>query len=257
MMPPPSRVLLATALLMLTRAAAAESVTAVIDYAAPLTLSTPLSGVISQVAVAPGDEVKRGQLLIRLDDRAERARVAGAEAMTRKLRLARDEAEREFARARTLYEKTVISDHDLKLAEIAAASASADYAMAQSRLAEARVTLERTGIRAPRDGRIVQLGVAPGEAVQNACRLTPMAVLVDPQRWVARARITPARLATLHPGQTLTVRIGETRYAGRLSIPTPVHGNVEVMVRFAPSPTAALQAGSAAVIDLPGEDRRD
>ncbi|AOU97033.1 hypothetical protein BI364_02560 [Acidihalobacter yilgarnensis] len=243
--------------------ASAAEVAAVLGYAAPLTLSTPASGIVTQVAVHPGQSVRRGEVLIRLDDRAMRARVKGIEAETRKLGLTRDEARREYQRARTLYEKTVISAHDLKLAEIAAASAEADLTIAQSRLTEARVDLAHATVRAPIDGRITRVMVATGETVQNALRATPMLELADPRQWVARARLSPAQISTLRLDQPLVIRASGVHYTGTLVSLEPSasapHAPIdsEVVVRFAPNPTAKLLPGGAALIDIPGDGRRE
>ncbi|OBS09639.1 efflux RND transporter periplasmic adaptor subunit [Acidihalobacter prosperus] len=241
-------------------AANGAEVAAVLDYAEPLTLSTPASGIVTRVDVNAGQTVKRGQILVRLDDRAQRARVGGLEAQARKFALARDEARREYERARALHEKTVISDHDLRLAEIAAATADADYAEARSQLTAARIALEHASVRSPIDGRVLRVAVAAGETVQNALRATPMVIVADPRQWVARTRLSPAQVAGLRPGQALAVRVGDARYEGRLAVPVPspdAGTGSEVMVRFAPNPSAPLQPGGAARIDLPGDARHE
>jgi len=142
-----------------------------------ITLSTPVSGVIRAIHVSGGERVRAGEALIELDDRTFRARVDRARAQLDKLRVVRDEARREHERTRELYNRRVISRHDLQLSEIAAAGSEADYTSARSELTEAEVALEYATVRAPVDGEVVEVLVNTGETVVNQQQVTPMLIL--------------------------------------------------------------------------------
>lgn len=142
-----------------------------------ITLSTPVSGVIRAIHVSAGNRVRSGEPLIEFDDRTFRARVSRARAQLNKLRVMRDEARREHQRTLELYNRRVISKHDLQLSEIAAAGAEADYISARSELTEAEVALEYATVRAPADGEVVEVLVNPGETIVNRQQVTPMLIL--------------------------------------------------------------------------------
>ena len=127
------------------------------------------------VGVAPALEAggffAAGDELLRLDGREHRIAVDRAAAA---LKLAESEsrlADAELRRRRTLVERGVTSDADLDQFRNRAAVAAATLDQARANLAQARLDLERTILRAPFDGRVrervVDLGqfVSPGTPV--------------------------------------------------------------------------------------------
>ena len=86
-------------------------------------LGTLVSGVVAEVPVRAGQSVNKGALLVTLDDRGFRARVQGAQAAVTRTGVRFEEAKREQERAIELYDRTVLSEHERQLAEIALAEA--------------------------------------------------------------------------------------------------------------------------------------
>lgn len=117
----------------------------------------------------PGGAFKAGDVLLRLDPREYQLRVTQAEAAVAqaKTALRREESEADNARLNA-QELGLEGVSDLALREPQVAEAHARLAAAEASLAEARLNLERTVIRAPFSGRIkekyVDLGafIAPG-----------------------------------------------------------------------------------------------
>ncbi len=194
----------------------AEPYPAVLDWSQRTTLSTPVSGVVKTRPVVPGDRVSAGQVLLTLDERPFESRLRDATAQAHKEKLRRDEAKRELERTQSLYERTVISVHDLQLQEIATASAEADYASAQARLDAARLALEYSRLRAPYGGRVLATPVQVGETVVNRERATPMMVLGQDHPMVAQANLDLDQAAGLSNGQPARVQVGGRRYDGRI-----------------------------------------
>ena len=119
-------------LLLAALPAGAESLAGRLDWVAPLELSTPRSGLVREVLVASGDRVAGGAPLARLEMRDARAHLAAAQAALNATRAAMEEAARERDRTQELYDRTLLSDHDLQLAQIALIEAEADYRAAQA-----------------------------------------------------------------------------------------------------------------------------
>jgi multidrug efflux system membrane fusion protein len=144
-------------------------------------LGIPVSGVIGEVRVAPGDRVKRGQRLISLDPRAFKLRLEGLEATVARLRPARDERARELERAQELYDRTVLSDVELQQARYAAEMAEAALQEAESARALAALDLEYSVLRAPYDGTVQRVDVGVGQVVVNRCQAMPL-LWVEPSQ---------------------------------------------------------------------------
>ncbi len=202
-----AKTLLLTLLLAACLPALAGALDARLDWGRRLVLGTPATGVVKRVAVRPGQRVEAGQLLLELDSGAARAAVNAAQAGARHARDLLDEARREYDRARELYDRTVLSDHDLQVAEIGLREAQARSAEAQAALAEARRQLDYRRLRAPFDGVVLDVRAQPGQAVTGALRVPGLLVLADDSRLWLRARVDAATLAALRGAKKPRVRL--------------------------------------------------
>ena len=234
--------------------ALAQDVDATLDWSQRAALSTPASGIVREIAVAPGQRVAAGAPLGQLDDRRASAELRRTRAQVTRLKLTLEEAEREYERAQELYERTVISERDRQLAEIDLAVARADHAAATAALTRARVDLEDTRLTAPFAGVGLGVHVTPGETLSN---VTPMVTLASDRPMLARAGVSEAVHAGLTLDQTVTVRAGGDRYEGRIQAlglearETDGEPHFEIVVRFTPSEERQLRAGQAGVVELP------
>jgi HlyD family secretion protein len=140
-------------------------------------LSTIAGGRIEVLAVKEGDQVKKGQLLMRLwneDQQAEQA-FARAQLDTSRKRVAEsctlaDLAQREFKRQEQLYQQGFISEGALDTlraqadARVAAcATARSDVAQAQARIQLVGTAQQRTVLVAPFDGTVAKIVGEVGE----------------------------------------------------------------------------------------------
>ena len=147
-----------------------------------VTLGVLVSGEVAEVLARRGVAVRKGQLLVRLEEAPFRARLGAAEARLRAEEAALRQADRELERARELYERTLLSDYELQEAEVAQLQARARRAGAWSRLVEARTDLARARLRAPFDGRVGRVFAYPGMVVQNSQQVQPLLELVRKAR---------------------------------------------------------------------------
>ena len=240
---------IASLVLALTGATAgAAEYPAVLAWSQRVTLSTPASGIVDSIPVSAGQRVDKGQLLLSLDLRPFDSALRYATAQVRKHKLNRDEAERELERTRELYERTVISVHDLQLQEIATATAEADYASARARLESAQLDREHAGIRAPFAGVVLDTLVTAGETVVNTQQATPMVVLAGDRPMVAETMLDADSLQGLSAG----VLAGQHRYEGKVTEiagEPDSKGRYRVKVSFEPGDDT-LRAGLPARVTL-------
>ncbi|HKJ75825.1 MAG TPA: efflux RND transporter periplasmic adaptor subunit [Gammaproteobacteria bacterium] len=239
-------------------AALAAEVEATLDWARRVELSTPVSGVVAEVAAEPGDAVAAGEALVRLDPRPLKAAARAAQARVDRTRPARDEAERELERSRELYERTLLSKHDLQVAEIEHAAADAALREAQAALEQARLDLEYSVVRAPFEAWVLERPAQVGQTVVTRLEARPLVVLAERGRMLARAAVAEVVAGELERGRQLEVVVDGRGYAGTVRTVglEPVADGGEtprypVTVVFSHDGAERLRAGGKAKVVLP------
>lgn len=140
----------------------------------PQTVST-----IRKVHIREGEFVKEGQLMFSLDDRADLANVARAEAQVARDRATLADLERQYKRSQELVAQNFLAQSAL---DSLLSQVEAQRALVQSNEAAARATqvsASYTAIRAPMTGRVGAIDVHPGSLVQMTTSLTTITQL-DP-----------------------------------------------------------------------------
>ena len=173
-----------------------------------IAIGVPLSALVEEVLVRPGDRVAAGTPLVRLDVRAlaARRRQAEAEVVAREASVATAAADIESARAALTEADAVLamaeslpagaarlsreemtrrrSARDAAAARVAAAEAAHAAARAAVEAARAEVgvvetDIARSTVRAPIDGDILQVRVRPGEFAAAGASDPPLLVMGD------------------------------------------------------------------------------
>lgn len=187
--------------------AVADDIEGRLDWSQRVELGTPLSGRIAQVTVTAGDRVKAGALLVALDQQPAVAGVKAAKARLEAARKDKLEAEKELERTLDLFDRTVLSEHDRNLAEIAAATASAKWLEAMAGVADAQGRLEEGRITAPFGGRVVRVNAIIGATTVNHWQSESLVVLADDSRLLARGLATLAQTRKLALGERVEVAV--------------------------------------------------
>ena len=187
--------------------AVAADVAAVVGWSQKVELGTLVSGVVSEVHVRPGQSVSKGDELISLDGRSFSGQVSRRLAAYRHAKAALEEAEREDERAIELYDRTVLSDFERNQALIALHSARAGAEAARADLIKARLDLERSVVRAPFDGVVLAVNVAPGQTIVSEWQSQPLVTVADNRVYRARAEIDAAHAEKLEQGEALRATV--------------------------------------------------
>jgi HlyD family secretion protein len=198
----------------------------------PVTLSARVNATVAQVYVDVGDEIRKGQLLVTLDDRdlgARRGVVSGQqESLLRNIEgaraaLAKAQADLELARSKQRRDVELLARGFVSQAVADASSAAlygavAGVESARSTLAareadtralaqEARyadTVLSYTRIVAPMGGIVVQRLSEVGNTVVPG---TPLLKIVDPGTlWIA-TRVDESVVSRVEPGQVASIRL--------------------------------------------------
>jgi HlyD family secretion protein len=197
-------------------------------------------GVIREVDVQEGDEVKKGQVLARQEDDVPRlaadtaaANLAQAQAQIAVTQSQLGAAQREADRLRPLIAAHYVSTQSLDQAEdtvrndnASLQAQRAEIAVAQTQLSQARYAQELTIIRAPIDGRIVRRYANPGVGA-STLNVTSMFDLEPDTRRIVRAEVAESSEPYVFVGQTVNLyaEVDQTKaYPGKVLRIAPVFG---------------------------------
>ncbi len=229
---------------------AAVSATGTLNPVTAVQVGSQVSGQIKEITVDFNSEVKKGQVIARIDSESfalrvnqamadleaaratvltQRANVAALQAEVSRAQVNLADAEREFQRNKLLHEKQFVSGAALDKAEFAfrAAQELVNTAQAQravgesqvrnvealvkqreSQLAQARVDLDRTTIRAPVDGTVVKKSVEPGQTVAASLQAPELFVIAqDLRRMQVDVSVDEAEVGRVREGQPATFTV--------------------------------------------------
>lgn len=192
-------------------------------------------GRIDELPVFEGDVVRKGQLLLRLDDRLLSAEMEKAAATLAQART-------DLRRIETVVAKRLAPEDELARARTAVQVAKAEMDLLRTRL-------EYTELHAPFDGVITERLAEPGDV---APRHTHLISLADPDSLFTELNVSELLLPALSPGDPVEVRIdalGDASGAGRIARIHPTvnastrQGKVEVNLTRIPPGASAGQLG--------------
>jgi RND family efflux transporter MFP subunit len=210
-------------------AAAAASVLDATGYVVArleATVSSKLTGKVSEVLVEEGMRVEKDQVVARLDDTTQRAQVALATAQVEAARAALAETEAQLRAARLERDR----QRDLAARKLASASsldsAEANYdtlaatlqtghetvKVAQRNLGLARDSLDNMVIRAPFGGMVVSKNAQPGEMISpvsagGGFTRTGICTIVDMDSLEIEVDVNEAYIQRVVPGQRVTATL--------------------------------------------------
>ena len=170
-------------------------------------LATEVAGLVTEVHLKSGQDVKKGQLLVQLRDGDEVAQLQQLQANARLAKLTLDRARRQLA-------AQAISQADFDTAQ-------ANYQARQAAVAQQQVVIAKKQLRAPFDGRAGIITISPGDYLAAGTQVVTVQQL-DPL--FVDFNVPQGQLARLKVGQTVRLRLdawpGRT-FSGRLSAINP------------------------------------
>lgn len=195
-------------------------------------VGSTVTGRVAQVQVREGAQVRRGEVLVRLETDELQAAEAQAVAAERQADATLQAARATLARAEQLVRQNFYSVAQLDEAKRAVDVALAQQGAARAAVNAARARLEQTRIEAPANARVLARMVEPGQIVQPGKALLNLA-LAGPTQLVAQ--VDERFLDQLLVGQTATVvadAFAGERFAARVQSIAPLvdaqRGAIEV-----------------------------
>ena len=203
-------------------------------------LAAETDGRVEFIGAKRGTNVDRGNIIVRLDERDRRARLAQAEATVK-------QREVEYQGREKLMSESYVSEAQLQ-------EAVAQLEAAKTELTRARLDLEYMTVRAPFDGALQARQVEEGDFVSRG---DPIARFVDNRTIIVSANVSEFDARFVETGQTAQARLatGETVH-GRIRYVAPVADEAtrtfEVELEVDNS-NGQLRAGGTAELRIPAE----
>lgn len=225
-------------------------------------VGTQVSGTIKSLHADFNSEVRKGQVVARLDPSVLEAQVEQAaatlarlEAEVERAKVQVEDATLKLRRARELWEKGLIPRTDLEDAEATARQASAalkaaeaQVVQARASLNQARVNLSHTVITAPVDGIVISRNVAVGQTVAASMQAPTLFVIAkDLTEMQVNASIDEADIGRISPGQTVTFKVD--------AYPNETFKGTVSQVRLEPVVSQNV-VSYVTIIDVPNPDMR-
>ena len=171
-------------------------------------LRAQTTSTVAQVLVKDGQNVRKGELLFRFDDRADRAALDKARAQLARDRASLNDLERQLNRAKELKGQNFIAQNAVDTAQANFDAGQALMKSDEAAIQATQVTLGYNELRAPISGRVGLVSVYPGSLVQANASAAPL---------VNIAQLDPIAISFTVPETQLASLLAATR-AGELDV---------------------------------------
>jgi membrane fusion protein (multidrug efflux system) len=197
-------------------------------------LRAEISAIVLQVLKENGDPVKRGDVLVKLDETSIRDGLLSAEASLRAATQALDQSQRALDRQKTLRTSGMATLQSMDDAEVRRNSAQSELSAARARVVAARQQVERTVVRAPFDGIVSDRKVSNGDTASIGKELLKV---IDPASMRFEGNVGADMISAVKVGQPVLYRVngyGNKNFTGVVKRIDPsandVTRQVEVLV---------------------------
>jgi RND family efflux transporter MFP subunit len=176
----------------------------VVEATRQSTVSAQISGRVKEVNFDIGDKVKKGQVILRIDEREADQALAGSQAQVRQAQAALQNAKLNYERSQQLFEQKFISQSALD-------KALSDYKMAQAQAAaseagekQSALAQAYTSVVAPYPGVVSARMVEMGEMVMVG---KPLMTGFDPSQMRVMVNVPQYKLADIGQRPAVTIEI--------------------------------------------------
>ncbi len=228
-----------------------------------------IAGYIEQILVDEGAQVKKGQLLFRLNDNDLQATVRSAEAAVKVAEADVFSAKLNLEQTTPLAEKNIVSQYDLQSAQSLLKAKEAQLAQARANLENARANLQYAMITSPANGTIGTFAYRVGSLVSSSSA-DPLTSISNTSRIFAYFSINEKDFLTLTRGwkgknlkdklsglKGITLLMADNsiyEHRGKIDMASglvdPQTGAVSIRASF-PNPEGLLRSGSSGVVRIP------
>ena len=177
-----------------------------------------ISGIIREIHVEPGDEVKKGDVLAEVEIVPNMASLSSAENRLSRAKISLEDAQKTYDRNAELYSKGVVSEMDMQGVELSLNQAKEEVLGAEDNLrivkegvASRGGAVSNTIIRSTIDGMVLDVPVEKGNSVIEANNFndgTTIASVADMRDLVFEGKIDESEVEKLSVGMGISLSIG-------------------------------------------------
>lgn len=185
-------------------------------------LRAEVPAIVLQVVKDNGDAVKKGDLLVRLDDTTFKQSLNSALEAERVAQQSFDQAERQLNRLKTLVKSGAVSTQALEDAELKRNATQSELASAKAKVTQDTQQVSRTEVRAPFNGIVSNREASNGDTAQVGKALLKV---IDPSSIYFSGFVAADQVALLKPEQSVTFHINGFKnqtFEGRVERVNPV-----------------------------------
>jgi len=193
-------------------------VTGTVRSALSAQLASQVMGTIRRVNAREGDHVRRGEMLVSIDEAQQQAAYAEAKASLQASQESIAAAEADYVLAETtlkryqmLYDKSSLSPQEydevktrLTSAVARRGAAHANLTQSQARVIEARTAMDFTRVLAPFDGVVTSKFAEPGAMAMPG---VPMLIVEDPSRFRLEVQVDESQITAAKFGEPVSTTI--------------------------------------------------
>lgn len=222
-------------------------------------VGTQVSGTVSEIKADFNSQVKKGEIIARIDTTLLRASLS--DALSSQEKAAAQERQAADARARTqaLFERELVSQSDLDQAVANARVAAANMSSARAQVDRARINLRYATIVSPIDGTVLSRAVDVGQTVAASFNTpTLFTIAGDLSQMQVQASVDEADIGKIKVGQHATFTVDaypDTMFTGevrQIRLLPAINQNVvsyDVVIAV-PNPALRLMPGMTANLNI-------
>ena len=183
----------------------------IVEPLATVEVKSKASGEVLELLIEVGDYVDQGELLVRIDPRTVRNRLAQAEAELKAALSRRTISVSQMKRAESLLKQGTYTESDHEAAALEPANAEAQVVSTTVAVENARIAVDDTDIRAPVSGTVIEKPVEKGQVIssptQDFAGGTLLMKMADLSAVRIRAMIDETDIGKVRPGMTATITV--------------------------------------------------
>ena len=203
-----------------------------------------ISGIIQEIFVDEGDQVKAGDLLAKIKVIPNEQTLNSAEGRVKTTQIILQNSEKEYNRNKKLFEKGIISEQDFNSIELRYNQDKQSLENAKSDLQIIRLgsiggsALTNTNVRSTISGTILQVPVKEGDQAIEANTFNPgttIATVADLNKMIFEGRVDEGEVSKLKTGLPLKIEIGAIEdkvYDAKLRLIAPKGIEVAGAIQF-------------------------
>lgn len=196
-------------------------------------LKPQISGIVNEIFVAEGDEVKKGDLIASIRVVPNEQTLVQAQSRIKTSQLAFDNAKIQYDRNKSLFEKGVISKQDFENAELTFNQAKETLSQSQNDYQITKLgsisggSAANTNITAQISGTILEIPVRAGDQVIESNNFndgTTIATIADMSKMIFEGKVDEAEVGKLSEGKEIKIVLGaiqDKNFPGKLTFVAP------------------------------------